>query len=240
MGATALEGGFLESGRNLLKLARAAKDESDPFPILGICLGMQLLSVLVSDDTVLCINCFKTEGTPLALNFTQAPNSSELFKTMPEHLIDALQTENLTANFHHDGVKADMFHENKKLSKFFSLVSTSRLGNGDAFVSTMEAKNYPIFATQWHPEKANFEWRKMPVFGYDVINHSSEAVSVSQHVANVFVNFARQNLHRFDDNLLSSILNYEAPVPDPQKYFDSIYVWPVEAPKGTHVPVNVV
>merc|ERR1712137_982699 len=240
MGATALEGGFLESGRNLLKLARAAKDESDPFPILGICLGMQLLSVLVSDDTVLCINCFKTEGTPLALNFTQSPASSELFKTMPEHLIDALQTENLTANFHHDGVKLDMFHENKKLSEFFSLVSTSRLGNGDVFVSTMEAKNYPIFATQWHPEKANFEWKKSPERGYDDVNHSSEAVAVSQHVANVFVNFARQSLHRFDENMESSIFHYEAPVPHPEKEFDAIYVWPVKAPKGTNVPKHVV
>merc|ERR1712007_208983 len=183
-----------------------------------------------------------TDGTPLALNFTSALASSKLFKDMPKRLIDALQTQNLTANFHHDGVTLDAFHENKKLSEFFSLVSTSRLGNGDVFVSTMEAKNYPIVGIQWHPEKANFEWRKGAKRGYDIINHSFEAVAVSQHVANVFVNFARQSLHRFDEDLESSIFHYEPLVPDPDKHLDEIYVWPAEDLNAatTSIPKRVI
>ena len=29
---------------------------------------------------------------------------------------------------------------------------------GKSFVSTMEAKTVPVYATQWHPEKNAFEW----------------------------------------------------------------------------------
>jgi hypothetical protein len=33
-----------------------------------------------------------------------------------------------------------------------------------AFVSTMEAKNYPFYGTQWHPEKNNWTYEQVYVF----------------------------------------------------------------------------
>jgi gamma-glutamyl hydrolase len=42
---------------------------------------------------------------------------------------------------------------------------------GKAFISTMEAKTVPMYGTQWHPERPQFEW------GIDDmgINHGSHA-----------------------------------------------------------------
>jgi hypothetical protein len=35
----------------------------------------------------------------------------------------------------------------------------NRLGRaGKAFVSSIEGKSIPVYATQWHPEKNQFEW----------------------------------------------------------------------------------
>ena len=37
-------------------------------------------------------------------------------------------------------------------------MSTNTDENGIEFVSTIEHKTRPIYGTQWHPEKNNFEW----------------------------------------------------------------------------------
>ncbi len=53
-------------------------------------------------------------------------------------------------------------------------VSTSRLiSKGRSFASTVEGTTLPFYATQWHPEKVQFEWD--PEEG---INHSTESVTV--------------------------------------------------------------
>jgi hypothetical protein len=49
---------------------------------------------------------------------------------------------------------------------------------------------YPVYATQWHPEKNAFEW---PTFLH--IPHSPDAIEVSQEVANFFISEARRNTH---------------------------------------------
>ncbi|PVD39424.1 hypothetical protein C0Q70_02054 [Pomacea canaliculata] len=51
---------------------------------------------------------------------------------------------------------------------------------------------YPIYGTQWHPEKNAFNWD--PRY---VINHDAHAVRVAQYFANFFVNEARKSTHRF-------------------------------------------
>lgn len=42
------------------------------------------------------------------------------------------------------------------------------------FLATMEAKDYPIYITQWHPEKPQFEWDPE-----ECINHSYLSIQVS-------------------------------------------------------------
>ena len=36
----------------------------------------------------------------------------------------------------------------------FDVLSTNKDKKGTAFVSTIEAKKYPFYGVQWHPEKA--------------------------------------------------------------------------------------
>ena len=50
-------------------------------------------------------------------------------------------------------------------------------------VCVCAAFKYPIYGTQWHPEKNSFNWN--PHF---VINHGAHAVRVAQYFANFFVN----------------------------------------------------
>lgn len=72
------------------------------------------------------------------------------------------------------------------------------------FVSTLESRDYPIFAVQFHPEKNLYEWK---------INASrtDEAAEIAQTLSNKFVEYARQNKNRFDyDELVKlNIYNFK-------------------------------
>ena len=57
--------------------------------------------------------------------------------------------------------------------------------------SLCSAYNYPIYGTQWHPEKNAFFWN--PRF---VINHSKRAVKAAEYFARFFVNEGEFCFHR--------------------------------------------
>ena len=59
------------------------------------------------------------------------------------------------------------------------------------------AREYPIYATQWHPEMNIFEFTHNEGLGTN-INHSKKAVLISQYFANFFVDEARKNTNRFE------------------------------------------
>lgn len=59
-----------------------------------------------------------------------------------------------------------------------------QLNKADSFsyLKQTKGKNYPIYGTQWHPEKCQFEWEPK-----EAIDHSPDAVLVGQYMANFFV-----------------------------------------------------
>lgn len=106
----------------------------------------------------------------------------------------------LTATYHFY-LEPEWLRKHSTLNDFYSILSTNFDRNGREFVSSIEAKRYPFYAVQYHPEKNNFEYGTFPSDQYDIpfesIPHSFEAVTFSFHLATVFVNEARKNLHRY-------------------------------------------
>jgi gamma-glutamyl hydrolase len=146
-----------------------------------------------------------SENYSIPLTLTPAAAGSRLFKGASAHIMDVLQNQNVTMNNHHYGIYPDHFRATPALVAMFNVLSTSKTRDGVEFVSTMEAFDYPIFGTQWHPEKNNFEFQMVSSPGssvewpYEAINHSPDAVLVAQYTANFFVAQARQSSHRFAD-----------------------------------------
>ena len=64
-----------------------------------------------------------------------------------------------------------------------------------------------LVAAQWHPEKPPFEFSDL------TIPHTHDAISVSQHMANMFVDYARQSAHApvsKEEELAMLVYNYRA------------------------------
>ena len=67
-------------------------------------------------------------------------------------------THNFTYNSHSYAVYPATFETDKGLSNFWDVTALSSTTDGTKFVASIEAKNYPVFATQFHPEKTSELW----------------------------------------------------------------------------------
>jgi len=193
-GGAEFKGKYLDALVTIFNYAKAANDAGEHFPLWGTCLGFQELLILGANNTGILDVGFDSEDLTLALDITPAANKSKLFKAMPENLREIIVQKKVTYNNHECGISPEHFANNAKLTAFYNVLSTNKDKKGAAFVSTMEAKNYPIFGTQWHPEKIMFEWKS----GTE-INHSFNSVELNSWTARFFVNECRQNDHHFAD-----------------------------------------
>ncbi|KAJ7340229.1 hypothetical protein OS493_002961 [Desmophyllum pertusum] len=191
-GANVFNSPYERTGKILFNLAVKANDVGDVFPIWGTCLGFQFLSVLGTGGENV-ISPVDGENYSVPLNLSEDYKSSRLLGSAPEQIITSLETLNVTFNHHRECISTDTYNSNEKLHKFYRLLSSNRDKEGKKeFVSTIEAHDYPFYGVQWHPEKNSFEWSTG-----EAINHSKEAVLVTQYVADFFVDQARLSEHRF-------------------------------------------
>jgi hypothetical protein len=52
------------------------------------------------------------------------------------------------------GLSPEKMISNGALADFFRVLTTTPDQNGKIYVSSVEARNYPIYGTQWHPGKS--------------------------------------------------------------------------------------
>ncbi len=156
----------------------------------GTCLGFEVLAVIAARNSSVLTN-FDAENFAQPLYPTEKASSSRLFSALPPHVVANLYKEPYAMQNHGHGISFSSFAENPSLNNFFDVLTLSIDRKDSVYVSTMEAKEYPIYATQWHPEKNAFEWTP------DLdIPHHPDAIEVSQEVANFFVGAARRNNHK--------------------------------------------
>jgi gamma-glutamyl hydrolase len=97
------------------------------------------------------LSSFDAENITLPLDFTPAATTSKLYGPAPSGVWNTLSEQNVTMNNHQSGVAPVKFATNDNLTSFFNVLSTNLDRNGIEFISSIEAKKYPIFATQVLP-----------------------------------------------------------------------------------------
>ncbi|XP_062920190.1 gamma-glutamyl hydrolase-like [Mobula hypostoma] len=201
-------------------LAIQAYDHGTYFPILGVCLGFEQLTVLTSGKNLLVAT--NTKNVSLPLKFSQAAATSRMFKNVPEDLMKALVVEPLTGNFHKWSLSVEQFERNEDLKNFYKILTTNTDSQQIEFISTMEAHSYPIYGVQWHPEKNPYEWN--PNIS---IPHTSNAVKLTWYMADFFVSEAQKNWHHFPNEKEEEgalIYNYAPIYAGNISSFEQIYV----------------
>ncbi|GFP78678.1 gamma-glutamyl hydrolase 2 [Phtheirospermum japonicum] len=189
-GGRVKSGPYFEVVKSIFKNVKTKNDEGDHFPLLAICLGFELVTMIVSEDENI-LEKFNAINQPSTLKFMKDVNiNGTVFQRFPPALKKKLSTDFLVLQEHRYGISPKKFRKSQRLCSFFEILTTSADRNGKAYVSTMRARKYPVTAVQWHPEKNAFEW------GLSMIPHSEDAVQVTQHVANFIVREARMSKNR--------------------------------------------
>jgi len=195
-----------KAGAYLYNKALKAFDAGDYVPILGHCMGFELLAIITSEDFNI-LSGVDAENLTLPLNFTDAAFNSRWLSSASQRILNILSTEPVTMNNHVQCVAPEDFEANNCLPKFYKVLSTNNDRNGKTFISMWEGKHYPVYGAQWHAEKPQFEWNPQ-----EVINHTPDSVDAMQYFANFIVNEARKNSHRFSSSKVeynSLIYNYK-------------------------------
>ncbi|GIL44397.1 hypothetical protein Vafri_1876 [Volvox africanus] len=187
-----LDSPYVIAARKLFNWALQANDAGKVFPIHGTCLGFQLLHILASNISRNDL-LVDTDSVAHASTLIWQPSAadSRLFGGMAPDLKEKLADPkfNIALQNHMYGIPPDFYKKYPVLADWYKPLTTTLDRNGLEYISTMEGIKYPFFGTQWHPEKPPYE------FGMDEVPHSLDAIRVSQHLSNVFMEHARQSSH---------------------------------------------
>jgi len=167
------------------------------FPVWGACLGFEWIMMALGGLDALDASGLDAENLTLPLNFTADAEGSRLYSNAQAREIFA--KEPVTLNNHGHGVTPAEFAANERLQSTVRVLSTNVDRKGREFISSVEGIDAPIYAVQYHPEKNIFEWGTYDSGApYEVINHSPNAVKVSQGLANFFVAETRRNSNTYN------------------------------------------
>jgi gamma-glutamyl hydrolase len=165
------------------------------FAVFGTCQGWEMLAVLSSKAGEVVLDQsgpFNSAMLGSSLEFTRyAREQSELFSELSPTLLDTLASEPLTVNEHTQGVTPEVLESDNDLKSMWRVLATSVDRDGKQYVAAVEARGLKgVFATQFHPEKAQFTWAHTGT-GTIERSHTEEGAVLGQHLSNVFVRHAR-------------------------------------------------
>ncbi|RHY61473.1 hypothetical protein DYB30_000734, partial [Aphanomyces astaci] len=173
-------------------------NNGDHFPVWGTCLGFEWLVELQAGNHSI-LDHVDADNVSSTLQFHHNfQGESRLFGF--SHHFDVLATKPITANFHFNGILKSHFDATDKLTSFYNVLATSDDQQGQTYVAAFEAKDYPIYAVQFHPEKNPYEIGDDKTGGtMNLVDHSQEAIVISQTFGHFFIGEARRNGHAFAD-----------------------------------------
>eukprot|EP00826_Nyctotherus_ovalis_P065727 TRINITY_DN9668_c0_g6_i1.p1 TRINITY_DN9668_c0_g6~~TRINITY_DN9668_c0_g6_i1.p1 ORF type:complete len:331 (-),score=75.06 TRINITY_DN9668_c0_g6_i1:95-1087(-) len=185
---------FARAAKLMLQLSMEEYDNGGYFPIWGTCLGFELLLHIVSERPILSTKC-NCKHYSTFLEFTNEGKFSKLFANYTAEQMYKLGTKSYTYNNHQAYVSAHKFYENEKLSNYFNILAMSKSKDGKmSYIAAIEAKKYPVYGVQFHPEKNAYKFSPL-----HVIDHSRESIELTQVMSTFFVEECRKSNHSFDD-----------------------------------------
>ncbi|XP_071830449.1 gamma-glutamyl hydrolase-like [Apostichopus japonicus] len=197
--------GYGRAGKMFYDLATKNFDKyGDVFPIWGTCQGFELLSCLAAGEDIL--TPLEADNENLNIEMCPGYRNSRIFGDAADWILEALQNDALTFNYHSFSVTPQDFNNAKSMKSTYKMVSISKNDDGREFVSVIEGNVYPLFGVQFHPEKPIFAWSPNTK-----VKHDALSVAVSRYFGDFFVSEARKSNHSFkslEEETAASIYNY--------------------------------
>jgi gamma-glutamyl hydrolase len=120
------------------------------FPIWGTCFGFEMLLFLVGGFTTL--KKYDAHGF-YPMQITEEGHSSRMMRSFSKEYKVYLEKKKSTRQNHAYGISIEDFMSNLHLRRFYTILATSVDDSGKEYVCAMEAKSFPIYGVQFHPER---------------------------------------------------------------------------------------
>jgi gamma-glutamyl hydrolase len=179
-------------------------DKGIHYPLYGICQGHEIITMGIAGNHDI-IDHYRHPGQLDTVNILAAGKESRMFKGMDDEISAFMRQERSVFYNHRFGFNMSLLEENKALDAFFTITAKGADDKGKEFVAAMEAKEYPIFTVQYHPERVLSEWKNKTVF-----SHPEEAVEAILHQGNFFVNEAKKNQNSFSNEKVKKVFALES------------------------------
>jgi len=166
-------------------------DKGIHYPLFGICQGHEMIAMAFHTKPHI-IDHYKHPSKFDKVEITDAGKNSRMFSALPDHLAEFIKNEKAQFYNHRYGFNTSLLQEHKHLDDFFFITAVGVDDNGKEFIAGLEAKEYPIFTTQYHPERVLSEWKNKTQF-----KHPEEAAQASIIQAQFFVSEAKKNNNKF-------------------------------------------
>ena len=148
-------------------------------------LGLELLTYLSNEEHDPLTLCESSDQVANLL-FTEKYPESRFGMASPDDVDQILSEQDIAINFHNWCLTPENFTKSEPLKSFWDVLSNNYDEQGLQFISMMEAKNYPIWAIIYHPEKNMFEWTEK----FTHIPHTRDAVHIAAFEAEFFIEVA--------------------------------------------------
>jgi gamma-glutamyl hydrolase len=138
------------------------------------------------------IDFYRHPGQLDTVDVTVEGQKSKMYGNLPDSFIDHIRERRSMFYNHRYGFNMSLLADNEILNEFFTITAKGADDNGKEFIAGLEAKEYPIYTVQYHPERVLSEWNNKTHF-----DHPEEAAQSVVIQAQFFVGEARKNDQSF-------------------------------------------
>ena len=168
--------------------------KNNGIPIWGTCLGMQMITIFMSDDNKNFMEKYDNIGLK-NVELTKEAKDSKMLSLFKKNDLDNLKNSKTSYHIHKHGISPEVFFSNKNLVDNYDILGYGYDSNGKKFVNIIESKKgkkHKVYGTHFHPEKNPFErgnWFKE--------KNPMDALRRSQLIVMKFIEEARNNGNKF-------------------------------------------
>jgi gamma-glutamyl hydrolase len=147
---------YMKTAQRFLELAVEANRQGQYFPVWGTCHGFQTIAMVFGGmplDGSELDSFDALEGHMTSLIVPKGViHQSRLLRGMSRDFLTYLTHERhiLFANEH--GISPKTFYSNRRLPSMFRVLAIANDGRGSDMIAMIEARKYPFYASQFHPE----------------------------------------------------------------------------------------
>ncbi|XP_017841143.1 gamma-glutamyl hydrolase [Drosophila busckii] len=192
--APELSNDCVESARYICEIALELNEQQRYFPIWGTCLGFQLLLINAAKTKEVRIDC-DVMNKALPLQLVEDYESSQLLKALTPALAAQMQCVPFACHQHRYCITTATLEE-FKLAADWRVLATAVDNKQLRFVTLIEHRRYPLFGSQFHPERANYEQLFMRADPWQEA-HSQPCLQSAHYFAEFFVDCCRRNGNSF-------------------------------------------